>query len=376
MVLSVRAGATVAGRAWVPPRSAARACCALTVAAAVAGAAFLSAQPVGPTDLQQQAVRLLSGSGNVPDGASSLIDAWTNVFTHASDNIAAIRQAMTETGQPSALFAELQDIQSGYDQTLASAFEAIASANQQLSADLSQTFDNIMGDVAAGKFVQAFSDIDVNFLDGLKPFLGPLDDVTAIPGSQVQHFADVFQAVTNVDFLAGLSKQFASPQIAATFAAMIDLEKIYAAFQNGSLPTAFNTIARLPADYVDGYLNGLDTHYDGPSGTADFQLEGLLSPTIEGDHGPLYGGLVANMLVNLPRYLTEVLAGTSPASGGQPDQEAGSAAATALLGNDTSSADVFGHGATTALGSDLDAVFDPGAAADGAAGSAIDWLSF
>jgi hypothetical protein len=348
----------------------------LTAAAAVAGAGLISAQPMAPTDQLQQAVQLLSGSGTISDAASSPIDAWTSVFTHASDNIEAIRQAMTETGQPSALFGELQDIQSGYHQTLTSGFEAIASAQQQLSADLSQTFENIMGDVADGKFVQAFSDIDVNFLDGLKPFLGPLDDITAIPGSQVQHFADVFQAVTNVDFLAGFFKQFASPQIAATFAVMIDLEKIYAAFQDGDLTPAFNTIARLPADYVDGYLNGLDTHYVGPSGTADFQLEGLLSPTFEGDHGPLYGGLVANMLVNLPRYLTEVLAGTTPAPDGQAGPEAGAATATALLGNDTSSAALFSHEAATAWESDLGAAFDPGAAIDETAGSAIDGLSF
>ena len=285
-----------------------------TAGVALLGASVIAISPVTPSMPDVQAMqRTVSSVGVELSAAVNPIENWVQVFQKSAANLGAIGQQIADSPAPilsqivANQIAAFEDLKTRFDNNagtikliLDGAPGAIATARGQLqSGDIVGAFDTFNNQIViplALAGVQAVSDLT-------RPLV-----------STVNNFAKAFATLPDAVFQVILPMTF--PLVSTINAAVQATQDVYDGVVARDPGAVINTLVNLPADLVDGFLNG--------SGTilGFLPAPGLLTP-----YDPNFGFLASGPIASLIA-LRDVIA---QATGAAPPTAAAAASAAATV---------------------------------------------
>lgn len=258
-----------------------------TAGVALVGASVIAISPLAPPLPDTQAMQRAVSSVSVElSAAVNPIENWIQVFQTSAANLGAIGQQIADSPAPilsqivANQMAAFEDLKTRLDNNagtvkliLDGAPNAIATARGQLqSGDIVGAFDTFNNQIViplALAGVQAVSDLT-------RPLV-----------SMVNNFAKAFATVPDAVFQVILPMTF--PLVSTINAAVQATQDVYDGVVAGDPAAVINTLVNLPANLVDGFLNGSGTvlgFIDAP---------GLLTP-YSPDFGFLASGPIASLI--------------------------------------------------------------------------------
>lgn len=285
-----------------------------TAGVALLGASVIAISPVTPSMPDVQAMqRTVSSVGVELSAAVNPIENWVQVFQKSVANLGAIGQQIADSPAPilsqivANQIAAFEDLKTRFDNNagtikliLDGAPGAIATARGQLqSGDIVGAFDTFNNQIViplALAGVQAVSDL------------------TRPLASAVNNFAKAFATLPDAVFQVILPMTF--PLVSTINAAVQATQDVYDGVVARDPGAVINTLVNLPANLVDGFLNG--------SGTilGFLPAPGLLTP-----YDPNFGFLASGPTASLIA-LRDVIA---QAIGAAPPTAAAAASAAATV---------------------------------------------
>lgn len=258
-----------------------------TAGVALIGATAIAMSPLAPPVPEVQAMQRAVSSASVElSAAVNPIENWIQVFQKSAANLNAIGEQIAASPAPilkqivvnqMAAFEDLKTRMDANAGTLKLIFDgapnAIATARGQLqSGDIVGAFDTFNNQIViplALAGVQAVSDLT-------RPLV-----------STVNNFAKAFAAVPDAVFQVILPMTF--PLVSTINAAVQATQDVYDGVVARDPAAVLNTLVNLPANLVDGFLNG--------SGTilGFINAPGLLTP-YDPNFGFLASGPIASLL--------------------------------------------------------------------------------
>jgi hypothetical protein len=257
-----------------------------TAGIALVGASVIAVSPLAPPVPDVQAMqRTVSSVGVELSAAVNPIENWIQVFQKSAANLGAIGQQIADSPAPilsqivANQIAAFEDLKTRFDNNagtvkliLDGAPNAIATARGQLqSGDIVGAFDTFNNQIViplALAGVQAVSDLT-------RPLV-----------SAVNNFAKAFATVPDAVFQVILPMTF--PLVSTINAAVQATQDVYDGVVARDPAAVINTLVNLPANLVDGFLNG--------SGTilGFINAPGLLTP-----YDPNFGFLASGPIASL-----------------------------------------------------------------------------
>ncbi|EHB56395.1 hypothetical protein MycrhDRAFT_3589 [Mycolicibacterium rhodesiae JS60] len=257
-----------------------------TAGVALVGASVIAISPLAPPLPDTQAMQRAVSSVSVElSAAVNPIENWIQVFQTSAANLGAIGQQIADSPAPilsqivANQMAAFEDLKTRLDSNagtvkliLDGAPNAIATARGQLqSGDIVGAFDTFNNQIViplALAGVQAVSDLT-------RPLV-----------SAVNNFAKAFATVPDAVFQVILPMTF--PLVSTINAAVQATQDVYDGVVAGDPAAVINTLVNLPANLVDGFLNG--------SGTilGFINAPGLLTP-----YDPNFGFLASGPIASL-----------------------------------------------------------------------------
>lgn len=257
-----------------------------TAGVALVGASVIAVSPLAPPMPDVQAMqRTVSSVGVELSAAVNPIENWIQVFQTSAANLGAIGQQIADSPAPilsqivANQIAAFEDLKTRFDNNagtikliLDGAPNAIATARGQLqSGDIVGAFDTFNNQIViplALAGVQAVSDLT-------RPLV-----------SAVNNFAKAFATVPDAVFQVILPMTF--PLVSTINAAVQATQDVYDGVVARDPAAVINTLVNLPANLVDGFLNG--------SGTilGFINAPGLLTP-----YDPNFGFLASGPIASL-----------------------------------------------------------------------------
>jgi hypothetical protein len=257
-----------------------------TAGIALVGASVIAVSPLAPPMPDLQAMqRTVSSVGVELSAAVNPIENWIQVFQKSAANLRAIGLQIADSPAPilsqivANQIAAFEDLKTRFDNNagtvkliLDGAPNAIATARGQLqSGDIVGAFDTFNNQIViplALAGVQAVSDLT-------RPLV-----------SMVNNFAKAFATVPDAVFQVILPMTF--PLVSTINAAVQATQDVYDGVVARDPAAVINTLVNLPANLVDGFLNG--------SGTilGFINAPGLLTP-----YDPNFGFLASGPIASL-----------------------------------------------------------------------------
>jgi hypothetical protein len=287
---------------------------------AVVGAGAIAVSPVSPvTDdirIQERAVQLSAVANPITEYQKtitaalanlSLISAGTQVSSNALGqaltNPALYEQLATFVGgnilNPLPLLTELAEFQETYGAIISTGFEGSSAATQTALQNLPTVLQNTFNFLAAGEFVEAFSELDIYFLVQLleRP-ARPLFPVLEVPGDFLASLPGGQIPGALVDSLlvgraSGYARALLAPALTLGLQTAIILDDVRASLEAGDTEQALSDLINLPGKALNAFVNGFDPSGEGIGST----WQGLLS-----DRGP-----VDFFTVDLPNAIAAAL---------------------------------------------------------------------
>ncbi|TDO08838.1 hypothetical protein EV580_4868 [Mycobacterium sp. BK086] len=273
-----------------------------TAGVALVGASVIAVSPLAPPMPNVQAVQRAVSSVGVELSASvNPIENWIQVFQTSVANLGAIGQQIADSPAPilqqivTNQIAAFEDLKTRFDNNagtikliLDGAPNAIATARGQLqSGDIVGAFDTFNNQIViplALAGVQAVSDLT-------RPLV-----------STVNNFAKAFATIPDAVFQVILPMTF--PLVSTINAAVQATQDVYDGVVAGDPAAVINTLVNLPANLVNGFLNG--------SGTilGFINAPGLLTP-YDPNFGFLASGPIAS-LIALRDVIAQAIGATPP----------------------------------------------------------------
>ncbi len=275
-----------------------------TAGVALVGASVIAISPLAPPMPDVHALQRSVSSVSVElSAAVNPIENWVQVFQKSAANLGAIGQQISASPAPilsqivANQIAAFEDLKTRLDSnagTLKLIFEgapgAIATARGQLqSGDIVGAFDTFNNQIViplALAGVQAVSDLT-------RPLV-----------STVNNFAKAFATLPDAVFQVILPMTF--PLVSTINAAVQATQDVYDGVVAGDPAAVINTLVNLPANLVDGFLNG--------SGTilGFINAPGLLTP-YDPNFGFLASGPISS-LIALRDVIAQAIGATPPAT--------------------------------------------------------------
>lgn len=312
---------------------------------AVIGAGAIAVNPVSPVlddiKAQQRAIELAAIANPVVEYQNTITAALANLSALSAGTTVSSNALAGALGNP-ALYTELAEFVGGnalnpvplltqlanfqatygtkIEQGTAASQAALQTALQNLPTVLQNTFDFL----AAGEFVEAFSELDIYLLvqvlerpgRPLFPLLEiPGDFVAGLPGGQIP--AAVLDSLL-VGRASGLTRALLAPALSAALQTAIILDDVQDNLDAGDAEGALSDLINLPGKTLNAFVNGFDPSGEGIGST----WQGLLS-----DRGP-----ADFFFVDLPNAIAAALTPPTTTVAGltAPTNELTGAAATEL----------------------------------------------
>jgi hypothetical protein len=285
-----------------------------TAGVALLGASVIAISAVTPSMPDVQALQRTASSVVVEFSAAvNPIENWIQVFQTSAANLGAIGQQIADS--PAPILSQIVASQIASLKVLQTAFNNNAGTLKLIFDGAPAAIDTARGQLQSGNITGAFDTINNNIVIPLAlAAVQAVSDSTVPLVNTVNNFAKAFATLPNAVFQVVLPMTF--PLLSTINVVVQATQDVYDGVVASDPRAVINTLVNLPANLVNGFLNG--------SGTVlgFIPAPGLLTP-YSPDFGFLASGPIAS-LIQLRDVIAQAIGATPP-----PAAATTSAAATA-----------------------------------------------
>ncbi len=273
-----------------------------TAGVALVGASVIAISPLAPPMPDLQAVqRSVSSVGVELSAAMNPIENWIQVFQKSAANLGAIGQQIGDS--PAPILKQIVLNQMAAFEDLKTRFDSNATVVKQILDGAPNTIATARGQLQSGNIVGAFDTFNNQIVIPLAlAGVTAISDLTRPLVSTVNNFAKAFATLPDSVFQIILPMTF--PLVSTINAAVQATQDLYDGVVAGDPAAVVNTLVNLPANLVDGFLNG--------SGTilGFINAPGLLTP-YDPNFGFLASGPISS-LIALRDVIAQAIGATPP----------------------------------------------------------------
>lgn len=275
-----------------------------TAGVALLGASVIAISPLAPPMPDVHAMqRTVSSVGVELSAAVNPIENWVQVFQKSAANLGAIGQQIADSPAPILKQIVLNQIASL--KALQTAFNNNAGTIKLILQGAPGAIDTARGQLQSGDIVGAFATINNQIVIPLAlAGVQAVSDLTVPLVNTVNNYAKAFATVPTAVFQVILPMTF--PLVSTINAAVQATQDVYDGVVARDPGAVINTLVNLPANLVNGFLNG--------SGTilGFINAPGLLTP-YDPNFGFLASGPIAS-LIQLRDVIAQAIGATPPAT--------------------------------------------------------------
>lgn len=264
----------------------------VTAGVALAGASVIAISPISPVtpDIHAPTISTHSAAVDLAAAVNPIgdpISAWVTTLANAGQNLGALGGQVIDNGAP--ILTQIIANQVGYANLVGTGFENFrAGFETYLNATLPFYMQYASDFLKAGQIGEAFSWGVVYPIVGAVTTMMPLVNNLKIPGMIAQNVANALQTIPAAIQPIGLGAILTLANPFHTFGAQ--LQSISDAVNAGDPLSAVNAVLNIPAAMTDTFLTGVLKPYNGFFDT----------------------GLIASLVVDLPRTIAEALKPPAP----------------------------------------------------------------
>ncbi|WP_445166783.1 hypothetical protein ACTXG7_23555 [Mycolicibacterium sp. Dal123E01] len=274
-----------------------------TAGVALVGASVIAISPLAPPMPDVQAMQRTVSSVGVELSASvNPIENWIQVFQNTTANLAALGQQIADS--PAPILSQVVANQLASLKALQTAYTNDAANLKQVFEGTPAALETARGQLQSGDIVGAFDTINNTIVIPLALNLVTIVSDSTVPlVNTVNNFAKAFATLPNAVFQVVLPMTF--PLLSTINAAVQTAQDVYDGAAASDPVAVVNALVNLPANLVNGFLNG--------SGTVlgILPAPGLLTPY--GDFGFLGAGPIAS-LIQLRDVIAQAIGATPPSA--------------------------------------------------------------
>lgn len=273
-----------------------------TAGVALLGASVIAISPLTPAMPDAPGIqRALSSVGVELSAAVNPIDNWVQVFQNSAANIGAIGQQIVAS--PAPILGQILANQLASLKALQAAFSANATTVKQIFDGAPGAFDTARGQLQSGNIVGAVNTINNAIVVPLVlAGVQAVSDLTVPLVSTVNNFAKAFATLPSTVFQVILPMTY--PLVSMINVVVQATQDVYDGVVASDPGAVVNTLVNLPANLVNGFLNG--------SGTilGFINAPGVLTP-YDPNLGFLGSGPIAS-LIQLRDVIAQAIGATPP----------------------------------------------------------------
>ncbi|MCV7214427.1 hypothetical protein H7J51_03900 [Mycobacterium crocinum] len=273
-----------------------------TAGVALVGASVIAISPLAPPMPDLQAVqRSVSSVGVELSAAVNPIENWIQVFQKSAANLGAIGQQIGDS--PAPILKQIVLNQMAAFEDLKTRFDANAGTVKLILDGAPGAIATARGQLESGNITGAFDTFNNQIVIPLAlAGVQAVSDLTRPLVSTVNNFAKAFATLPDSVFQIILPMTF--PLVSTINAAVQATQDVYDGVVAGDPAAVVNTLVNLPANLVNGFLNG--------SGTilGFINAPGLLTP-YDPNFGFLASGPIAS-LIALRDVIAQAIGATAP----------------------------------------------------------------
>ncbi|WP_396926065.1 hypothetical protein [Mycolicibacterium sp.] len=292
-----------------------------TAGVALVGASVIAISPLAPPMPDLQAVQRSVPSVSVElSAAVNPIENWIQVFQKSAANLGAIGQQIGDS--PAPILKQIVLNQMAAFEDLKTRFDANAGTVKLILDGAPGAIATARGQLESGNITGAFDTFNNQIVIPLAlAGVQAVSDLTRPLVSTVNNFAKAFATLPDSVFQIILPMTF--PLVSTINAAVQATQDVYDGVVAGDPAAVVNTLVNLPANLVDGFLNG--------SGTilGFINAPGLLTP-YDPNFGFLASGPIAS-LIALRDVIAQAIGATPPPTAAISAAKAPAAAKTVTL---------------------------------------------
>ena len=275
-----------------------------TAGVALLGASVIAISPLAPPMPDVQAMqRTVSSVGVELSAAVNPIENWVQVFQKSAANLGAIGQQIADS--PAPILSQVVANQIASLKVLQTAFNNNAATIKLIFKGAPGAIDTARGQLQSGDITGAVDTINNNIVIPLAlAAVQAVSDSTVPLVNTVNNFAKAFATLPNAVFQVVLPMTF--PLLSTINVVVQATQDVYDGVVASDPGAVINTLVNLPANLVDGFLNG--------SGTVlgFIPAPGLLTP-YSPDFGFLASGPIAS-LIQLRDVIAQAIGATPPSA--------------------------------------------------------------
>ena len=275
-----------------------------TAGVALLGASVIAISPLAPPVPGVQAMqRAVSSVGVELSASANPIENWVQAFQKSAASLGAIGQQIAAS--PAPILSQIVANQIASLKTLQTAFNNNAGSLKLIFDGAPGAIDTARGQLESGDIVGAFDTINNSIVIPLAlAGVQAVSDLTGPVVSTVNNFAKAFATLPGAVFQVLLPMTF--PLVSTINVVVQATQDVYDGVVASDPSAVVNTLVNLPANLVDGFLNG--------SGTilGFINAPGLLTP-YDPNLGFLGSGPIAS-LVQLRDVIAQAIGATPPAT--------------------------------------------------------------
>jgi hypothetical protein len=275
-----------------------------TAGVALLGASVIAISPLAPPMPGAQALqRTVSSVGVELSAAVNPIENWVQVFQKSAANLGAIGQQIA--ADPAPILSQIVANQIAAFEDLKTRFDSNAGTIKLILDGAPNAIATARGQLQSGDIVGAFDTFNNQIVIPLAlAGVQAVSDLTRPLVSTVNNFAKAFATIPDAVFQVILPMTF--PLVSTINAAVQATQDVYDGVVAGDPAAVINTLVNLPANLVNGFLNG--------SGTilGFINAPGLLTP-YDPNFGFLASGPIAS-LIALRDVIAQAIGATPPSA--------------------------------------------------------------
>lgn len=269
---------------------------------ALLGASVIAMSPVTPVMPDVHAMqRSVSSVGVQLSAAVNPIENWIQVFQKSAANLGAIGQQIVDS--PAPILSQIVANQIASLKTLQTALNSSATTVKQIFDSVPGAIKTATSQLNSGDIVGAFDTINNTVIIPLAlAGVQVVSDSTVPLVNTVNNFAKAFATLPNAVFQVLLPMTY--PLVSTVNVVVQATQDVYDGVVASDPAAVINTLVNLPANLVDGYLNGAGTIL------GFINAPGLLTP-YDPNFGFLGSGPIAS-LIQLRDVIAEAIGATPP----------------------------------------------------------------
>lgn len=273
-----------------------------TAGVALLGASVIAISPLTPAMPEIHSMqRTVSSVGVQLSAAVNPIENWVQVFQKSAANLGAIGQQIAAS--PAPILSQIVANQIASLKTLQTAFNNNATVVKQIFDSVPGAIKTATEQLQSGEIVDAVNTINNTIVIPLVlAGVTAVSDLTGPLVSTVNNFAKAFATVPNAVFQVILPMTY--PLVSTINVVVQATQDVYDGVVASDPGAVINTLVNLPANLVDGFLNG--------SGTilGFINAPGVLTP-YDPNFGFLGSGPIAS-LIQLRDVIAQAIGATPP----------------------------------------------------------------